>query len=373
MIFPVRDIRRIKSLKLLIAVLLLLIAWSAFSFMEHLAATIRGSPDRDQLAWYVSIFAETPWKSLAEACVTTMVIAMVYEWWIRRENEKELHSRLFSAEIILTTLSGDRVSMVLRRCLQRLTVDKQFGTEIASFIEKRILDHSERRYNVKYTLILYNLSRSEFSEDECVHFFGVYYDHSYEKVFREDQLFFVCVDDMDTYNKSFDLPQRLEWRWVTSRKRIYERQFSARFYTLNYFEIDGERLEIGTLVDDNGDVAYRVDIPRKVLDGRRHRCSYRVALKTERYAHCLFTDVRVPCKGLTFAFDFSETDILHVNIFDAFTARDIPTIKFLPRDEQFRRIEVGLDNEWVIPKSGVSFTWNLRHQLTDSAKRATLS
>src|SRR5260370_8677302 len=100
-----------------------------------------------------------------------MVIAMVYEWWIRRENEKELHSRLFSAEIILTTLSGDRVSMVLRRCLQRLTVDKQFGTEIASFFENRILDHSERSYHVKYTFLLSNLSTSEFSDLDSVPFF----------------------------------------------------------------------------------------------------------------------------------------------------------------------------------------------------------
>lgn len=318
----------------------------------------------------VKKFEYIPFSSLAGACVEVLFIALLFELWIRRESEAEFKASLFDPEIIDKRLSQFQIDEILVHSINRRYNEMDFSREVAEFISSGALSSDERRYDASYKISLFPLAKGS-GDDVETHFFECYLTYEYTKRLSARTLRFICLDNAHSFNDALG-ERTIEWRWLDSRKRLFPR-FDENFYSVENLTVDGEVQVIKVQRQENGDVTYRAVLSRRLKIGEIYRFVYRIRIKLESLSNCFFVDVREPTKSISVDFDYGNVPISHVNVFDSFSSNKHAQITYTPPDPKVARsVRVIIDKDWVIPKSGVLFSWILNCQNCEDARHRHL-
>ena len=73
----------------------------------------------------------------------------------------------------------------------------------------------------------------------------------------------------------------------------------------------------------------------------------------------------MPTKSVSISFDFQNTDIHYVNVFDFFISHTPPLVLFSPNQKNPRKIEVNF-SDWAFPMSGVIYNWVLEEEIRNN-------
>lgn len=370
------ETKKIKRLKLWLIWLLLFAAFLILTALNAMAA-IRGSagvvfPTVEAIAQFV------PFGSLSAAALSVLTIGLVFNWWIRAETTQELHRELFSPHVVENVLSDARLREIIPVAIARFVGDSQLGRDVFELmLAHGGLLRANRRETVRYTLTLENLSEG----DDLVRarFYRLTYNVQYERHSVPENLYFVCVDQPGSFNRLIS-GDTVEWIWSATRTKAFP-FFSGDFFRVANVEIDGMTIDLAGVRAEpttsdrifSGlslgpkDCFYRVPVPQHLRAVRPapHHVAYKVELYVPRLSHVISIPIREASKNVFYSLDFSRTDIVCMTALDVLTSRELPRVERHPRPDSYHAVTVQISDQWVLPKSGVVFVWEVRAEHTD--------
>lgn len=342
---------KLKSAKLQVAYLLLALFCILFYWIDSLGGALP--------SWVPQF---PPYKSLAEACLTTLMVSFIYEAWIRRESQAELHQSLLSPHMVRTNLDEATVRGLTKAGFQRMLQSEEFGEELFGYFTDLAFSANRRRYDVRTELTLLPLrSESAFSynEEQSAFYFNLKGSLAYKKPIRTKQIWFRCVTRMESLREVIE-DESTEWRWFVPQHRFFE-HIDESFFRVSELEIDGQRVKISKKIE-SGQVSYFANVPKHVLDSPATRIRFKTEIKVRKTAQYIFTDVVHPVKDIIISFDVASlTEVKEAGAVPIFSSASRPKRDYLPTYEEPKKITVSVDG-WSIPDSGVVFFWKLRQQ-----------
>lgn len=347
--------KTIKKYKLYIAWLALLASAALFHFIERNLASDHIT--RNFL----------PYAALRDTCIAVLLIGFVYEWWIREEGLKAISSSIsYEPHIFHNVLDIEIVKNAVRSGLQRCLNDDKFGSDVFDFLINRTSIETRRWYNYRFDITLLQLS-DKYSEDMRVHYYDAIIDVHYNRVLSNKYINFIAINNnIDDYNKSIT-DEDIEWQWLFPESRLFSK-IDTTIFLLDKFWVNGDLLSQELITDKKGNIAFRVSVPKKYINTIKNvELRYKIKVKVQRLSHFLTADIIAPTHGVTYSFDFAKTDIAYVNIHDVFASPSRPQIHRLPENTNWHKIEISID-DWVIPKSGIAFSWILKAEQSSDFK-----
>lgn len=195
--------------------------------------------------------------------------------------------------------------------------------------------------------------------DEPVTVREMFYDAvvtlEYRTTLNASRFIFTRALDLDQFNARIKQRDYL-FTWRLEETADLPRD-SSQALDLHRLAIDN--VELPQTARTTVDGAYEIVCEDPVLEakfGTEVTVHYTVVTKLRRHDHVFFYAATRPTHGVTVVFDYADTDIESVLTYDFFVSAGAPVMHELPHN---RTVVVELD-EWVFPKSGVSFVWRLK-------------
>jgi hypothetical protein len=323
-----------------------------------------------------------PFKALADACFTAVIIGFTYEWLVRKESEGALaeifvnklneHRKaiidaiptalLTDKSIIRQTFSKEKIEDVIRTTLQ-VRLGDILGDQLFYGFLRKTVAYEELWENYRFKATLELLTDSKNSLPVRQKYYQAYVDVRYETILKRTSFRFVCVPNVEEYNQLLrDASYQVRWIFPPGKDLP---EINEMVFGVSKMNVDGVNLSIRkenrsdgrfVLICENPDLESKLNAAVTI--------SYRYAVKIKKRGHLLTSFVPYPTKGVTIELDFAKTDIHVVNVFDYFVSNQNPIIRYMPSEHNPHRIEVEL-NEWVFPKGGVVFVWVLKPELSE--------
>lgn len=315
-------------------------------------------------AGVASTIASFPFQAIAVVIFTFVLTNLYQEIYFDKKNNESLETILFSPETLLTTFSVERVKAILSASMQRLLGDASLSGSLSNVIERSVAHVPQ--YNVRVNA---TLSQIDYPKNLADHFF---YDLtsfvSYDSLVVSDQLKFSILEGDVEFNSQLNGDDFIYYFRVP--KFTIEELNSLLLFEVEQFSIDGEYLPIEVKTTPNSRSSLIVvNIPKKFLDGTRHKISYVMKEKILRRGHMFFHRVRHPTHGLEIILDYTKTDIANLDCIDMMTSERNCSIRRISANGA-KQIVVDLQNMWCIPRSGVSFCWSRNSERQADIKAA---
>jgi hypothetical protein len=366
---PYNAAKRLYNLKLQHVALILILGslglyWTEELLSEHMA------PE--------SFWLRVPIHSVADGLLTIAVVAFTFEYLLRQEAEVRLteiasqvvgdeHRKLVPElaqtlatrpETLLTALHPDRVENVLSAALAISLRDRHFASEVHNGLLRTINDYPERWIDTRHKLTLTQVDESQ-PENIRARYFQGYLTLRFQTTLRRQEFHFECVRSKQAYDDVIWNRPDAFYTWLLPPTKEFPTA-SPESFDVTEVRVDSIRLEAKRQAHDEGrSMLFTFSSPSlATLQGRTVTVQVNCQLKIEKRAHVINLGVPSPTRGMLAEIDYRDTEIAHVDVFDSFVSRQRPDIRLLPTPRQPRRIEVELD-EWVFPKGGVVFTWEL--------------
>jgi len=233
-----------------------------------------------------------------------------------------------------------------------MTENLEFSTTVMDIIDRKISVYKPYRDN-------YSVDIDIVSEDEdnlVRHFFyKVYRTTSYKSVITRSKMTFIEYFDGTEIDRKWDNAEN-EFRIKIFDRFEFTNSDDTQFGVLN-LEIDGFEFEKPKVRKYDGFRVYEFSVPSRFRDGEAHDVRYTTFERIIKRAHSLVEIIRIPCKGLVCTVDYSRSDIAYLNYFDFFTSRTDAIVNTAP-DPAARKVSISIRDQWIIPKSGLVFTWS---------------
>jgi hypothetical protein len=143
-------------------------------------------------------------------------------------------------------------------------------------------------------------------------------------------------------------------------------KLNADCHRVTHIRVNDEELNIRRETTHEGGIVSVGTGPKlRELQGRVVDIEFECELKQAKRSHTLYLSVPTPSKDVTMEIDFGGTDIWYMSVFQYFSAQGNVDIRHFPTRTKPRRIEVQVEG-WVLPASGVVFTWVLQEERTNS-------
>ncbi|WP_031358697.1 hypothetical protein [Caballeronia sordidicola] len=343
---------RLKSLKLQVAYLVLTLGCILFYWIDSQAVSLPG---------WVPKFP--PYKSLGEACLTTLLVSFIYEFWIRREGQAELHQSILSPHVVKTVLNDESVNAVTRAGFQRMLRNDEFGAELFQYFTDLTFTEARRRYDVRTELTLLPLTVDtpfSYTDEQRAVYFNLRSSLSYRKPVRTSEIWFRCVSDRDSL-RDILVEESIEWRWFVPQHPHFA-GIDDSFFRVFQLEIDDRPIVIHK-ESDQGQVSYFARVPRDIRKKPSVRIRFKVDVKVRKAAQYLFTDIVHPVKDLVVSFDVAAvSEVREAGVIPIFSSVSRPRQDFSPTNVAPKKITIAVDG-WSIPDSGVAFFWKMNNSL----------
>jgi hypothetical protein len=366
----------IQKLKLWFAFLALFLITIFFYYLDNL---LKGSISNEWI-WLRTI----PWQSLAGTTFGILVIAIIYEWYIRKENEQKLNEtlqQLFDAQeeiiskhfsrIILThpdllknLFAPDVVDDFIRAALEVRFAESELGKETYNTLIHPLLISKERRNNYRCKINLRTIRDNNIVNDIKQKYYDGYIDVKYESVLNKDIFLFTCIPSMEEYKKLLTDPI-WEYRWVVEPTKDFP-VANESVFDIEFVKVAENILSLRKEIIDGKIVITAENSELRSLMGKPVTIEYRYKTKVLKRGHVLMINLPCPTKNVVVEFDYSDTDISYVNIINLLTSNTGSAIRYNPHHHtplSPQKIEVEV-SEWVFPQGGIVFGWVLHVEMT---------
>lgn len=224
-------------------------------------------------------------------------------------------------------------------------------------------EYNEYWENYRFEAYLWKLDE-EFINNEYIkeNYFKIVYDLRYETVLKKDILKFVCVRDIEELNVAMHETNLFSRYMLPVSKDIIEN--ISQIYKTDFVEINDVRLDEiqNETLNESKYYFTQCFTGRNIaaLVGKKVSVRYRITTVINKFAHFYTMVTEYPIQNLSMSFDVGDTDIIKIWPIDCFSSGNIPKYTYTPSKERPKKIEVTVGrNEWIYPRSGVTFVWRL--------------
>jgi hypothetical protein len=358
-----RDRRPVIQLKLpYVAVMLVALSLLLYAYKEHLAA------------WW-----RLPYQSIADILLTSAIVALTFEWFLRRENEAHLTdivrrtvheelgplARSFFSEpqVLLKALGKPALDQVINTALGIRLEDPTLAAEVDSGLLQAIAKYKERWNDARFTVTLTRV-QDDPSREVRDRYFQAYVGLRLEMVLTRSEFPVWCVSSKEAYDDVLWGDQDFFYAWLQPPTREFP-EVSESSFEVEGIAVNGTRLGICTTknLDPRRMLVVCRDDFLEPLQGQQVIVEATFRVKVPKRAHSLNLSVVAPTRGVLMALFYGDTDVHRVEVTDMFVSSRRPEIRELPTSTRPRAIEVQL-REWAFPKGGVVFNWHLEQEQT---------
>jgi hypothetical protein len=351
-----------------------------FSFAENVPQKQpTGQPPKIVVKhWYERL----PYQGFADACLSTAIIGFVFEWVVRRETKRELHSMfrkglenerdpiisklvealLFKEDYLIKVLKQNRLDDVIIAALKAQYDDPVFASDVYQRMFKQVYQSPRvwHGYQHKWTLLNYDSDNSQISRK----YFRAVVDLSYRTKLDRKSFVFSSVGKHELYLKRLADHNNEYTMYFEPTKELS--QMSDKVFSLESFSVNEYTVSLPAPKHVANDVCYIIDDDNLTkFIGTEVEIKYRLKTFIQKKGHMLMVNLVCPTKGVEIAVDFGGTkDIAFMNVFPFLFSNAPARINFTPSLENATKTEVSV-REWAFPNGGVSFVWVLRGEMTN--------
>ena len=238
--------------------------------------------------------------------------------------------------------------------------DEQFAREIYRDIRDQAIRAAERWYDVAVRV---RLSTAVERSTAGTPLFDVTVEWEYTTVPSSATRRFACVSDQDEYNElRQDVPATSTW-FMAPRPGMDARRREA--YELLELTVDGRPQPIRRSTRATGQT-YSVDLDEEARSGKPVRIRQVFRTITPQWSHRLYFAVRQPTRGWSLRLDYTDTNIGDMRVND--TVATAPAARIVRSPEAVPGKVIALESAgWLMPGSGVAFTWTLNEELPQTS------
>lgn len=334
----------------------------------------------------LSTWHRLPYDAFAGTLLTTGIVVVTFEYYVRRESETRLRvlvARVVREElpllveriaeslfrdpgILIATLSENSLHAFLRSGLATSFRDQRLASDVYDGLLKAIANYQERWANTECTAMFTPSADPELRDL----YFETYLSYRFMTTLTRERFRVICTNSKEAYDSLllsdldafyiYLLPPTAEF------PDVGEDSFQVESFLVGGIELRKaavvDHLRTAMVITCEGEHL-------KSLHNKRVTIEMVFRIQVRKLAHAIHLTTPRPSRGAIFEIDYGDSDIYHVDVFDTFTTRLRPDIRLRPTLSNPRRVEVHYD-EWVFPKGGVVFVWHLGHERSESATGA---
>ncbi|MUL40943.1 hypothetical protein FZ103_07040 [Streptomonospora sp. PA3] len=359
-----RYLRRIVALRVELVVVSLLLASLVLFALDYLGA---------ERGWVWS--GTVPFGELGAATLSTGIIGVVWEWFIRTDASEQLRRTLLevgdqqrpalaraAASAVLdderlldSLLATDSTDRVLRAALASTTGSTDLAEGLRGVIADRAL-REEPWENYRARIYIAD-SADPPGADGIDPFFDFTVEIRYEAVLRKSVFRFGASMSAAGYAQMVQ-DRAFDGCWQIAGSRRFAPELHEGLFSLRHMRVAGIEMDVSKRSESDRLVytAESADVGEHI--GSRVSVEYRYMMKFDKRGHSYVMQTRVPTRRAEYEIDYSQSSIVHVNVFPFLVSSAAPTIR--TGDAAPRRGIVQVDAEgWVFPPGGVAFAWVL--------------
>jgi alanine racemase len=251
-----------------------------------------------------------------------------------------------------------RIDSIIRNCFQTRARNVELGDAIYYEMFETLFGKEDRQLELR-TDFRYDISVRALPPEAGgkPHARGDYFQVTthveYVKTIRNSVFMIGCALNNEQLEQFFDDP-RCEYRWLLSRG---EDLVAARDFRVDAVRIDGEAIPL--IRAENTDRGYEVwcggDVLRKKLN-RPVKVEIEIITKKSRSGNIFSVYLVYPTRGLNISFNYAGTGLKNVREVSFFAGKH-PDPEVVREKGKSIALAVRAD-EWIFPKSGVTFIWD---------------
>lgn len=368
-------LRRIIRLRVELVILGLLLTSLVLFVMEYLGKS-------RQWGWAEA----TPLNALATTALSTGIIGVIWEWFIRGDTAAHLRRTLVELtnderpalarevattfitddELLRSLISTNNSERVLRAALASITDNPDLSDGVRRGIIEGALSAEDYWENYRARIFIEDSTDLLDAGEPLDTFFDFHVEIRYEMMLRKSIFRLAAATGIATL-KEMNADRAFDGCWLVAPSRPYT-EISDELFLLEYMRIEDIDLDISSRREQDR-LIYTAESSRlSALIGQRVGIEYRYRMKFDKRGHIFSMNVRVPTRRASYELDFAQSTIYHVNVFDYFVSGTPARIRAGAGASRRGAVEVEA-TDWVFRGGGVAFAWVLRHEHDDAFLR----
>lgn len=367
-------IKSLKRAKLFLVSLALIFVSLVLYFIAGMAEkTSTGTPTTQPGSSPNGLLRRVPWKDVASTALTTGVVVLVFEVYLRRESEESL-KRLLGEEVagrLRTTvmdslrvadqvakvpLADAELDKIALNCLIRRSGDREAASGAFQVVRDSLLEVNEHWRQLRATVTFFPLGQ-EYSDELRSNYFDVHMRFEYLTTMPKTSLRFTVTLSRDDYAKRI-LSHNYDVIWNLKQWPGVPVPNAEEVFSVSSAAIDGVPLD---LKKDANDLDLLGQLPTNAPSrvGGWTSIAYSFRVLVRRRGHILTLELPRPCKSASYAVYFGNCGIDRMSVADLFTSSERSAVNYTPSADNFESLTISVPG-WIIPRSGVVLVWALK-------------
>lgn len=313
-----------------------------------------------------------PWGDVGTTLFTAGILGIGVDYLLRRDDEERADARLnralanqapairkavidgfaFDADDLGAVANPETLDRIIRNSLALRLGDAEFAAETYEDVRDRAIASRERWHDAKVSVRL-TMVKGRSGATTLGNYVATL-RWEYTTVPKASVRRFAVVSDREEYREMASDPDSPSTWFVRPEAGIDAG--SAESFELVQFSVDGQARSIRRSARKNGQT-YSAAIGEDVVSaGKPVTISYTYRVLLNRDGHLLHLDMEAATRNVDIEFDYSETDISHVNVLDFFVSSRKTRVEHMPPSVPERSVWVSHQG-WVSQRSGVAFVW----------------
>jgi hypothetical protein len=332
---------------------------------------------------------DLPLTDVGSALFTTGLLAVAFEYIDRKDGDERANQRLravlrdeapairdavingfaFAPSDLARVATPETLDQIIQNGLAIRLGDQRFADELYIDIRDQAIRSVERWTDARIDIRL-SIDRSTTAGSAPVsgpERLIVTMRHEYTTVPSSQTRRFASVSDRDEY-RELTQDGAATFVWFTNPSSGVDAG-STEAFELVQFSVNGEERPIRRTARQGGQL-YTVNLG--IPEGERDRpatlaFTYRVT--PPAHNRWLYVAVEQPTRGLDVELDYSDTSIAQVNMLDFIASSQKSIVTKTPPRVPGKTVGLEFDG-WVLPKSGIVFTWTTEADLGHAGRAA---
>jgi len=328
--------------------------------------------DKHTLSWLIG----WPTNELGTALLSAGIIAIVFEFYTRKENDARLDERLraairheapaireavldsfaFNASALKAVASDETLDRIATNAIGLRLDDQALAEDAYRELRDQVIRAPERWHDVDISVVLHPWSGGPSTGKGSM--FEATIRWQYRVTPSTPALRFACVSDPAEYRELQADPTVTDQWYFDSSAPVDPS--SPEAFELLQVTVNGHERPVRR-TSRKGSQVYSAVLGKDVEAGAEVQVAYTYRMLLQRHGHLLYLDLPRPTKGVHTSIDYSHAGIRRLNILDYLAGPDAARIEQSPVGSPTRTVDISYGGQ-VFPRAGVAVVWVLEDE-----------
>ena len=324
------------------------------------------------LSWLVG----WPTSELGTTLVSAGIIAVIFEYYARRESEAiaaerfrtvirqeapairdvVLDSLAFNPDTLKDVASPERLDQIATNAIGLRLEDQVLAREVYTDLRDQVIQAPERWRDVDVSVTLSPWAKGPATGRGSMFVATIRWEYRVRPA--SGTMRFACVSDLAEYRDMLR-DQAITSAWHFDPSAGIDAA-SSEVFELLQLTVDGKPKKIRHTTREGAQV-YAVSLGSAIAEGEV-AIAYTYRVLVQRHGHLLYLDLPRPTKGLRVQLNYAGAGIRRVNTLDYFASSEQARVDQAPTSAPAKTVDVTFDG-WVFPRSGIAFVWVLEEEV----------